>query len=141
MVNVHYWDFWPLFGRWTDGYEPVANDQFYWTIGGGLALLYAYLYLARRSFDYWVLTPSELIHHRGVMGNLNVIRASKIGVEMEIPDVFELLLFRSGRLILHPEEGRTIILENVHNIHEQVRALQRCLNVTLVHSTGPSHGT
>jgi hypothetical protein len=47
-------------------------------------------------------------------------------VEKDIPDVFEYFLLGSGRLILRPVAGPTIILENVlfvNDVEEKIRNL------------------
>jgi hypothetical protein len=60
-------------------------------------------------------------------------------MEKEITDVFEFMLLRSGRLLLHPStERRAIVLDNVPNINKREREIQGLLGVLDVHvHSGP----
>jgi hypothetical protein len=54
-------------------------------------------------------------------------------IDKEITDVFEYLLLRSGRLILHPSnERRAIVLENVFFINRREEDLTRLLGALQV---------
>ena len=58
-------------------------------------------------------------------------------VEKEINDLFEYLLLRAGRLILHPRnESRAIVLENVFFINKKEQQITKMLS----HSNAGTHG-
>jgi hypothetical protein len=90
-------------------------------------------------FDYWEVTPNELLHHHGVMSDLKRYSAPNMKIDKEITDVFEYLLLGSGRMILHPQgESRAIVLENVLFINRKERAITRMLGALQVRIAPPN---
>jgi hypothetical protein len=118
---------------WWTSLEPRANSQFYWILFTVFTFIYVFVFFVTR-FDYWEVMPNELIHHHGVLGNVNRFPAPQLKLEKEITDVFEFMLLRSGRLLLHPStERRAIVLENVPNINRRDNEIQALLRVLDVH--------
>ncbi len=112
--------------------RPVANPTFYFFFAGMLGLIYIAV-LISVNFDYWEVRPNELLHHHGVLSNLERFAAPNLRIEKEISDVFEYLLLRSGRLILTPREApRPIVLENVLFISKKEKAITRMLGALQV---------
>jgi hypothetical protein len=90
-------------------------------------LIYIAVFLNIR-FDYWEVRPNELLHHHGVLSNLERFAAPNLRIDKEINDVFEYFLLRTGRLILHPSnERRAIVLENVPLINRKEAEITRML--------------
>lgn len=113
-------------------FKPLANATFYWTVTGILGLLFVVSYLVVH-FDYWEVRPNELLHHHGMLSNLERFPSPHLRIDKEINDVFEYLLLRSGRLILQPsEERRAIILDNVPFIERKEAAITRMLGALQV---------
>ena len=84
-------------------------------------------------FDYWEVTPNELLHHHGFLSNLERYSSPNLKINKEINDVFEYMLLRSGRLILHPSnEPRAIVLENVMGINAKEATLMKMLGALQV---------
>jgi len=85
--------------------------------------------------DYWEVTPNELLHNYNPLSDLRRYPAANIKVEKEIPDVFEYLLLRSGRLIIYPNSERhAIVLDNVlhvNKVEERIKHLLGALEVRL----------
>lgn len=122
----------PFLHRVLSAYQPSANTTFYFSIAGALAIVYAAV-LINVQFDYWEVTPNELLHHHGVLSNLERFSAPNLKIDKEINDVFEYLLLRSGRLILHPsDERRAIVLENVLGINRKEAILTKMLGALQV---------
>jgi hypothetical protein len=112
--------------------EPSANATFYYVFCGIMVVLYLFMFAAVQ-FDYWEVRPNELLHHHGFLSDLKRYSAPDLRVDKEINDVFEYMLLRSGRLILHPSgEKRAIILENVLFIAQKEEALTRMLGALQV---------
>jgi hypothetical protein len=132
----HYWEFLPALRDLTMKLTPEANAQFYWLFAAGLVIIYIFVFIDTR-FDYWEIMPNEIIHHHGILGNVNRFPAPQLKLEKEITDVFEFFLLRAGRLLIHPStERRAIVLENVPNINrreEQIQTLLRALDVHVHH--------
>jgi hypothetical protein len=84
-------------------------------------------------FDYWEVRPNELLHHHGILSDLERFSAPNLRIDKEINDVFEYMLLRSGRLILHPSnERRAVILENVFFINRKESEITRMLGAVQV---------
>jgi hypothetical protein len=117
-----------LFG----GLHPQANATFYYLFTSIMVVLYLMMF-ASVQFDYWEVRPNELLHHHGMLSDLKRYSSPDLRVDKEINDVFEYMLLRSGRLILHPSsEKRAIILENVLFITQKEETLTRMLGALQV---------
>lgn len=122
----------PAITGFLERYRPLANPTFYWSIAGILGAIYLVVLFSVR-FDYWEVRSNELLHHHGVLSNIERFPSPHLRIDKEITDVFEFLLLRSGRLILQPsEERRTIILDNVPNIDKKEDAITRMLGALQV---------
>jgi hypothetical protein len=125
-------DILPFMHKLLASFQPLANATFYFSIAGILGLIYLAV-LINVQFDYWEVTPNELLHHHGVLSNLERFSAPNLKIDKEITDVFEYALLRSGRLILHPSsEPRAIVLENVTRINAKQDKLTRMLGALQV---------
>lgn len=112
--------------------EPRANYHFYFGFVIMLSLLYVAMMINVR-FDYWEVRPNELLHHHGMLSNLERYSAPNLRISKEIDDVFEYLLLRSGRLIIHPSnEPRAFVLENVLGIDKKEVAITKMLGALQV---------
>ena len=112
--------------------HPEANATFYAVIAVVLGSIYVFV-LINRKFDYWEVTPNELVHHHGLMSDLKRFPSPNLKIDKEINDIFEYVLLRSGRLILHPSnEPRAIVLENVLNISKKEKEITRMLSALQV---------
>jgi hypothetical protein len=113
-------------------FRPLANATFYWTLTLILGVIFAVSFFTLR-LDYWEVRPNELLHHHGVLSNLERFSAPNLRIDKEINDLFEYLLLRSGRLILHPSnERRAIILDNVPFIKDKERQITQLLGALKV---------
>lgn len=126
-------EFLPALADISDGLNPEANASFYWTIAVMLAIIYVIVWIIHRYVDYWEVLSNELIHHHGILGGIQRLPAPGIKLDKEITDVFEYLLLRSGRLVIHPPgEARAIVLDNVPNINRVEDGVKAILGVTEV---------
>jgi hypothetical protein len=113
-------------------YHPHANATFYFTIAAVMSIIYCFVGIGTR-FDYWEVTPNELLHHHGIMADLKRYSSPNMRIDKEINDVFENLLLGSGRLILHPHnEARAIVLDNVMMINQKEARLTKMLGALKV---------
>lgn len=111
---------------------PWANAQFYFIFASVLGIIYG-LVAVSVQFDYWEIRPNELLHHHGMLSDLERFSAPNLRIDKEINDVFEYMLLHSGRLILHPSnERRAIVLENVFFINRKEKELTRMLGALQV---------
>lgn len=104
-----------------------ANGQFYFGLAGILLSVYLVAWIVSQ-FDYWELTPNELRHRHGPFGDTERYPAPNIKLDVELHDVFEYLLLRSGRLIIYPlGERRALVLDNVFGIRSVERRIKHLL--------------
>jgi hypothetical protein len=116
--------------------KPVANAYFFFLLSGIMFLFYLAILVAVQ-FDYWEVRPNELLHHHGFLSDLKRYAAPNLRIDKEINDVFEFVLLRSGRLIIHPSrEPRAIVLENVFFINKKERMLTKMLGAVQVQVRG-----
>ncbi|MEZ6034244.1 MAG: hypothetical protein R3C17_14210 [Planctomycetaceae bacterium] len=112
--------------------KPTANATFYLIFSGIMLFLYICVLISRR-FDYWEVKGNELLHHHGFLSNLERFSAPNLRIDKEINDLFEYLLLRSGRLIIHASnERRAIVLENVLFINQKEERITRMLGALQV---------
>lgn len=112
--------------------KPWANSSFYMIYTMIMLFLYMWVMISRR-FDYWEVKGNELLHHHGFLSNLERFSAPNLRIDKEINDLFEYMLLRSGRLIIHASnERRAIVLENVLFINGKEDRITRMLGALQV---------
>ena len=101
LINQRYGIVAPL-QAWLSSLDLKASADFYYAIFAGMFLLFIGMALITR-FDYWELTSNELIHHTGLLGNIERFSTGGLKLNTEINDVFTALtlwpLSRIDRLI------------------------------------------
>lgn len=123
----YYPNLWPQLHQLIVSLKPTANSTFYFMFAGILALIYLAVVI-QVQFDYWEVRKNELLHHHGIWGNLERFAAPSLRIDKEIDDIFDNLLLRSGRLVLHPsDERRAIVLDNVFFINQKEAQLIKML--------------
>lgn len=112
--------------------KPVANASFYMIFTASMLFLFICVLISRR-FDYWEVKGNELLHHHGFLSNSERFSAPSLRIDKEITDLFEHMLLRSGRLIIHAsQERRAIVLENVLFINEKEDRITKMLGALQV---------
>ncbi|MEI6540325.1 MAG: hypothetical protein WCO86_12505, partial [Planctomycetota bacterium] len=112
--------------------KPAANSSFYLIFTALMLFLYIGVLISRR-FDYWEVKGNELLHHHGFLSNLERFSAPNLRIDKEINDVFEYMLLRSGRFIIHASnERRAIVLENVLFINDKEERITKMLGALQV---------
>jgi hypothetical protein len=125
-------DLLPPITRVLRSIQPFANATFYFSVASVLGAIYLGVLMSIQ-FDYWEVRPNELLHHHGILSDLERFSAPNLRIDKEINDVFEYILLRSGRLILHPSnERRAIVLENVFPINQKETQITRMLSALQV---------
>lgn len=104
-----------------------AHPHLYLLIALALGVLFALVFINGR-FDYWEITHNELLHHHGVLSDVERYPAPNLRMTKEIPDLFEYCLLGAGRLVLQPQgAARAIVLENVILVNRLERQIQHML--------------
>jgi hypothetical protein len=115
-------------------WQPVAEPSFYISLGVLMVIIFLWIFVDTR-FDYWEITPNELLHHHGFLGDVERFPAPNLSMKKEIHDVFEFLLLGSGRLIFFPSgKDRPVVLDNVmriNSVEERVKSTLDTLRVTV----------
>lgn len=105
-----------------------AHPHFFLLVAVSLGLLFVAVFFYQR-FDYWEITSNELLHHHGLLGNVERFPAPELRMTKEITDVFEYCLLGAGRLVLHPQgAARATVLENVPFVSRKEANIQRLLS-------------
>ena len=124
---------------WIGKIAPACNATFYILWALGMTALFIGVMISRR-FDYWEVRGNELLHHHGILSDMERFSAPNLRIDKEINDIFEYLLLRSGRLILHPsQERRAIVLENVFFINRKEDRITKMLGALQVRVRTDSH--
>ncbi|MCA9055479.1 MAG: hypothetical protein KDA75_16675 [Planctomycetaceae bacterium] len=132
LAVVYFPNFLPSLSGLLASIQPQANATFYYIFAGVMTLIYVGVLLNRR-FDYWEVRPNELLHHHGVLSDLERFSSPHLKIEKEINDIFEYLLLGSGRLILNPSnEKRSIVLDNVLWISQKESKITKLLSALQV---------
>lgn len=112
--------------------KPAANASFYMIYTMIMLFLYMCIMISRR-FDYWEVKGNELLHHHGFLSNLERHAAPNLRIDKEINDLFEYMLLRSGRLIIHASnERRAIVLDNILFINSKEERITKMLGALQV---------
>ncbi|MHA2388303.1 MAG: hypothetical protein ACXACW_06230 [Candidatus Hodarchaeales archaeon] len=80
--------------------------------------------------DYWLISPTEIYHHRGILGDERRFgNAQHTHIEKTTPDIFEKMLFLSGDLFLRPETDPHIYrVANVFRINKKEKQIRGILS-------------
>lgn len=104
-----------------------AHPHLYLLMAAAMGVTFLLVFLGGR-FDYWEITHNELLHHRGLLGDVERFPAQNLRKTKEITDLFEFCLLGAGRLVLHPHGAqRSIVLENVLFVNRREQEIQRML--------------
>lgn len=120
------------------GLDLRASVQFYFAFFWVMFLLYIGMLVSVR-FDYWELTANELVHHTGMLGDIERFSTAGLKLNKEITDVFEYLIAGSGTIILNvPATPRPIVLHNVLGIQHIEERADKILNARFVRVESPN---
>ena len=132
LLSIYFPDLLPNVTAMLKKINPRANSTFYVCFASMLGLIYVGVFINIR-FDYWEVRPNELLHHHGFLSSLERYSAPNLRISTEIDDVFEYMLLRCGRLILHPSnEPRAFVLDNVLGIDRKEAAITKMLGALQV---------
>jgi len=122
----------PMLNKFLLSLHPVANSTFFFLFATLMGGIYLTVFFTAR-LDYWEVRPNELLHHHGILSDLERFSSPNLRIDKEINDIFEFVLLRSGRLILHPSnERRAIVLDNVFFINRKEEQITRLLGALQV---------
>lgn len=109
--------------EFVESLQLAARPDFFFALFVVYALLLIGMFLSTR-FNYWEISNNELIHHKGLMQDVERYSTDGLRYSKQITDFFEYLIGGSGRLIVQtPSIGEPIILENVIGINRVARTL------------------
>lgn len=104
--------------------QPFADVQFYTALALFMAIVAGCVVFHTR-FNYFEIEGNSIIHYTGFLGKSRRYPTPNLRRQMEITDVFEFLLLRSGKYIFYPaQEQEALILEVVPNIMKKDKELQ-----------------
>lgn len=121
---------------WIAARKIQASYEFYYAYSATYLLMFALMYLKTR-FDYWELTPNELVHKKGLFGKNERFSTQQLRFTKEIPDLFEYLIGGAGRLIIQVPGRWPIFLENVIGIRHVEAVSDKLLDANVVRMQPP----
>ena len=106
-----------------------ASKEFYFffTVLVFVHLVIVYIY---SRIDYWLISPTEIYHHRGLLGDERRFgNAQHAHIEKTTPDIFEKMLFLSGDIFIKPETDPHIYrISNVFRVNKREAEIRRILS-------------
>jgi hypothetical protein len=122
--------------KWLAALDVNASAEFYFAIFISMLILYFGMAIVTR-FDYWELTSNELIHHTGLLGDVERFSTAGLKLNTELNDVFEYILAGAGRIIINiPGQQRPYVLDNVLRIKSILNVSKELLSRRVVEVSG-----
>jgi hypothetical protein len=122
-----YFDLMPPLVGLLERFSAAANAQFYFLMAATMLVILGIISATRR-LDYWVIRPNEILHNHGPFSDLERYPTYNMKFDKEISNIFEYLMLRSGRIVLHVAGDRkAIVLDNVLSIDSKEESLKRLL--------------
>ena len=116
--------------------ELGARPDFYFAVFVIYLLLLIGMFISTR-FSYWEISNNELVHHRGLMQDVERFSTDGLQYTKQITDFFEYVIGRSGRLVVQtPTIDQPIVLDNVIGINYVAHTLDRLLEARRVVVSG-----
>lgn len=118
--------------------ELTAMPDFYFALFVIYVVLLIGMVIGTR-FNYWEISNNELVHHKGLMQDVERFSTDGLQYTKQITDFFEYLIGRSGRLVVNtPAFPQPIILDNVIGIHRVAENLDLMLEARrVIVNSGP----
>ncbi|NHJ02389.1 MAG: hypothetical protein EAX86_09665 [Candidatus Heimdallarchaeota archaeon] len=106
-----------------------ASMEFYFFFSLLIFLHLIVIYIYSR-IDYWMISPTEIYHHRGILGDERRFgNAQHAHIEKTTPDIFEKMLFLSGDLFIKPETDPHIHrIPNVFRVNMKEKEVRKILS-------------
>lgn len=140
LIDYHVVEFLPRAISLGRNLSPTANDHLYFALAAAMALIYIFVLVFDVRRNYWKITANGISHHHG-FGNSQDYSAQGVTMQRDITDVFEYFLLGSGRLMIHPADGPSIVLENVPKINRAYARIETITEATNVYPVNPfEHG-
>jgi len=107
----------------------TASIEFYFFFALLIFLHLILVYFYSR-IDYWTISPTEIYHHRGILGDERRFgNAQHTHIEKSTPDIFEKMLFLSGDLFIKPETDPHIYrISNVFRVNHKEAEIRKILS-------------
>ncbi|UCE13719.1 MAG: hypothetical protein JSV04_00755 [Candidatus Heimdallarchaeota archaeon] len=109
--------------------EITASMEFYFFFAALVFIHLIIIYIYSR-IDYWLISPTEIYHHRGILGDEKRFgNAQHAHIEKTTPDIFEKMLFLSGDLFIKPETDPHIYrISNVFRANKKESEIRNILS-------------
>ncbi len=109
------------------GTRVILSAHAYYLIGFGILFVMFLIWIHRR-WDYWIIEPNQVTHKSGIFGKIERFPTQGMKYGVEISDIFEYMLFKSGKLTLYfPTEKKIITLSVVPGIKHIEKRIQEIL--------------
>ncbi len=115
------------FGLTLPSINASSEFYFFFTILIFLHLIVVYIY---SRIDYWLISPTEIYHHRGILGDERRLgNAQHAHIDKSTPDIFEKMLFLSGDLFIKADNDPHIYrVSNVFRVNSKEKVIRKILS-------------
>jgi hypothetical protein len=109
--------------------DITASMEFYFFFALLVFVHLIIIYIYSR-IDYWLISPTEIYHHRGILGDEKRFgNAQHAHIEKTTPDIFEKMLFLSGDIFIKPETDPHIYrISNVFRVNKKESEIRKILS-------------
>ncbi len=109
--------------------EITASMELYFFFAVLVFIHLIIVYIVSR-IDYWMISPTEIYHHRGLLGDERRFgNAQHAHIEKTTPDIFEKMLFLSGDILIKPETDPHIYrISNVFRVNTREAEIRKILS-------------
>ena len=107
----------------------TVSDEFYFYFSILMIVHFALILIISR-IDYWTISPTEIYHHRGILGDEKRFgNAQHAHIEKTTPDIFEKMLFLSGDLFIkHDTDPHIYRVSNVFRVNKKEKRIRKILS-------------
>jgi hypothetical protein len=126
-IILYLLDWYTPIGQAISQFRPGMNAHFYYYFCIFFIIVYILVFIRTR-FNYFDIRHNELFHKTGFLADTQRINAPHLSYTREIPDLFEYLLLRSGRIKLIPRGCEPFVINNVLNIKKKDKVLGEILS-------------
>ena len=131
LLNQRF-EFIPALKDWITGLDIRPSTAFYVLFSALSLLLFIGMFVVTR-FDYWRLSANELVHHTGILGDVERYSTAGLKFNKEISDIFEYVIAGAGTIVINlPGNQRPVVLENVLQIQKIIDLANRLLEARVV---------
>lgn len=107
----------------------TVSTEFYFFFSLLMIIHFILIFIISR-IDYWTISPTEIYHHRGILGDEKRFgNAQHAHIDKTTPDIFEKMLFLSGDLFIkHDSDPHVYQVTNIFQVNKKEKRIREILS-------------